>query len=128
MGYNRGGSNCARDLCLVETGCCAAEALGCGPQLGLVGPSVLRRSIRAARLPGGTGSWLQRLLVAMIRLYQSEISPKRRPVCRFSPTCSHYAVQALQAHGAGRGSWLTVRRLIRCRPGARGGLDPVPER
>lgn len=128
MGYNRGGGNCARDLCLIETGCCLADAMGCGPQLGLVAPSMLRRSIRGARVSDDSGSWMLRVLLGMIRLYQSEISPKRRPVCRFSPTCSHYALQALETHGTGRGSWLAMRRLIRCRPGARGGLDPVPGR
>ena len=46
--------------------------------------------------------------------------------CRFVPNCSTYALEALEEHGAGRGSWLAVRRLARCRPGARGGNDPVP--
>jgi len=65
-------------------------------------------------------------LIAAVRVYQRDISPKRPPVCRFEPTCSAYAVEALENHGARRGSWLTVRRLLRCRPGARGGADPVP--
>ncbi|HEU5269001.1 MAG TPA: membrane protein insertion efficiency factor YidD [Jatrophihabitans sp.] len=121
------GSSCARDLCLVESGCCLAEALGCGPQLRLVAPSVIRRSARAARLAGpGSGSWLVRFLLAAIRLYQTEISPRRPPVCRYSPTCSHYAAQALRRHGLRHGGWLSLRRLVRCRPGAAGGPDPVP--
>jgi putative membrane protein insertion efficiency factor len=65
-------------------------------------------------------------MIAAIGVYQREISPKRPPCCRFTPTCSSYAVEALEKHGAGRGSWLTVRRLVRCRPGSRGGADPVP--
>jgi uncharacterized protein len=67
-------------------------------------------------------------MIAAVRVYQREISPKRPPCCSFAPTCSAYAVEALQEHGAGRGAWLTVRRLIRCRPGAVGGADPVPTR
>lgn len=130
--YGRGpvGNSCARDLCLVESGCCLAEALGCGPQLGLVAPSLIRRSARAARLSagksGGIADWLVRFLLAAIRIYQAEISPRRRPACRYSPTCSHYAAEALQLHGLRRGGWLSTRRLLRCRPGAAGGLDPVP--
>ena len=65
-------------------------------------------------------------MIAAVRVYQREISPKRPPCCRFTPTCSAYAVQALEQHGARRGAWLTVQRLVRCRPGAAGGADPVP--
>jgi putative membrane protein insertion efficiency factor len=122
-----------RDVCLLETGCCLAEAIGCGPQLTLVGPSVLRRSARAARAaratdgtPPGLRGWLLAFALATIRLYQQEISPRRGPCCRFSPTCSHYAAEALQRHGLRRGLWLSARRLLRCRPGATGGVDPVP--
>jgi putative membrane protein insertion efficiency factor len=127
--YGRGprGSSCARDLCLVESGCCLAEALGCGPQLGLVAPSLIRRATRAARMEVAGSSWLVRFLLAAIRLYQAEISPTRAPVCRYSPTCSHYAEQALRQHGLRRGGWLSLRRLVRCRPGAVGGPDPVPD-
>ncbi|HJQ00321.1 MAG TPA: membrane protein insertion efficiency factor YidD [Jatrophihabitans sp.] len=119
----------------MESGCCLAELLGCGPQLALLGPSLVRRSARAARLAGRDGlpgqgetarPWLLRFLLAAIGLYQREISPRRRPCCRFSPSCSHYAVQALELHGLRRGSWLAFRRLLRCRPGTAGGLDPVP--
>lgn len=65
-------------------------------------------------------------MVAAVRFYQREISPRRPPCCHFTPTCSVYAVQALEQHGARRGAWLTVRRLLRCRPGAARGADPVP--
>jgi putative membrane protein insertion efficiency factor len=68
-------------------------------------------------------------LYGAIRHYRTEISPNRPACCRFTPTCSTYAVQALHRHGARRGLRLTARRLRRCRPGAaipRGGADPVP--
>jgi uncharacterized protein len=66
-------------------------------------------------------------LVLLVRLYQRLISPLLPPACRFYPSCSAYAVQALERHGAARGSWLTVRRLCRCHPFHPGGIDPVPE-
>ncbi len=131
-GYRR--NSCMGDICLLQSGCCLAQLIGCGPQLTLVGPSLVRRSARAARevtqvdaQPSPSG-WLLAFALAAIRLYQQEISPQRRPCCRFSPTCSHYAAQALQQHGLRRGLWLAGRRLLRCRPGAAGGSDPVPPR
>lgn len=69
-----------------------------------------------------------RLLVGVLRGYQRWISPALPPTCRFYPSCSAYAVEALRVHGVGRGSWLTVRRLLRCGPWHPGGLDPVPPR
>nr|WP_323368986.1 membrane protein insertion efficiency factor YidD [Modestobacter roseus] len=66
-------------------------------------------------------------MLAAVRGYQRAISPRRPPCCHFTPTCSAYAVEALERHGARRGSWLTVRRLVRCRPGGRRGADPVPD-
>ncbi len=66
-------------------------------------------------------------LSAPIRLYQA-VRAERPSPCRYWPTCSQYALEALEAHGAVRGSWLTVRRLLRCHPwAARSGVDPVPE-
>ena len=67
-----------------------------------------------------------RLLLALVHGYQRWLSPLLPPRCRFAPTCSAYAVQALREHGAGRGSWLTVRRMLRCHPFHPGGHDPVP--
>lgn len=67
-----------------------------------------------------------RILVAPIRFYQRFIGPLIPPSCRFAPSCSEYAVQALRGHGAVRGVWLTVRRLLRCAPWHPGGWDPVP--
>ncbi len=63
-----------------------------------------------------------------MRFYQLAISPLLRPSCRFAPSCSEYAYEALSEHGAGRGSWLALRRLLRCHPFCEGGYDPVPER
>ena len=65
-------------------------------------------------------------LVAVIGGYQRFVSPLLGPRCRFAPTCSSYAVQALQRHGLGRGGWLALRRLGRCHPFHPGGHDPVP--
>ena len=66
------------------------------------------------------------LAVAAVRLYQYTLSPLIGPVCRFEPSCSVYAVEALKAHGAMRGSWLAARRLCRCHPWGGSGVDPVP--
>lgn len=67
-----------------------------------------------------------RLAVAPLRVYQRFVSPLLPPSCRFYPSCSAYAIEALQRHGPLRGGWLTVRRLLRCAPWHPGGYDPVP--
>lgn len=66
------------------------------------------------------------VLLAALRAYRAVISPLYGQVCRYYPSCSAYAVEAVQVHGAARGTWLTIRRLGRCHPWAAGGLDPVP--
>jgi putative membrane protein insertion efficiency factor len=66
------------------------------------------------------------MLVLPIRFYQRFISPLFPPACRFTPTCSQYAVEALQKHGPLKGLWLAVRRLLRCHPWGGSGYDPVP--
>lgn len=67
------------------------------------------------------------LLMLPVWLYRKVISPLKPPMCRFDPTCSCYAMEALRVHGALRGSWLTLRRLLRCHPFCEPGFDPVPE-
>ena len=69
---------------------------------------------------------LKRGLIGAIRFYRRAISPLKPPVCRFEPTCSAYALEAIERHGPWRGSWLGLRRLLRCHPFCRGGYDPVP--
>ena len=66
-------------------------------------------------------------LLAVVRFYQRAISPAFPPRCRFYPSCSAYALEAIELHGAARGSWLAIRRVGRCHPWHDGGLDPVPE-
>lgn len=69
---------------------------------------------------------LTSLLLAPILFYQRYVSPLTPPVCRFTPTCSQYAVEALRRHGPFKGLWLAVRRLLRCHPWGGSGYDPVP--
>ena len=75
---------------------------------------------------------MKRVLIALLQAYRYTLSPAIAtlfgPCCRFHPSCSEYGVEALRAHGAGRGLWLTVRRLARCHPWNPGGFDPVPPR
>lgn len=69
-----------------------------------------------------------RTLVFLIQLYRHMVSPLRPPVCRFTPTCSQYAVEALTEYGLLRGGWLAAVRLLKCGPWHPGGWDPIPER
>ena len=69
---------------------------------------------------------LARLLVVLIRGYQLAVSPLLPPSCRYTPSCSQFAVEALQRYGALKGGWLAVRRVCRCHPFHPGGYDPVP--
>lgn len=70
---------------------------------------------------------MQAALMGMVKAYRLFLSPWLGSSCRFEPTCSAYALQALQAHGAAAGSYLTLARLARCHPGCAGGLDAVPQ-
>ena len=70
---------------------------------------------------------LKRLLLGLVKGYRLLLSPWLGSACRFTPTCSAYAMQALERHGAAGGSYLTVARLARCHPWCAGGDDPVPE-
>jgi uncharacterized protein len=69
---------------------------------------------------------MSRILVLLVRGYQVAISPLLPSSCRYYPSCSAYAVEALERHGAIRGSWLAIRRIVRCHPFKPGGYDPVP--
>jgi putative membrane protein insertion efficiency factor len=139
----RSGNSCLRDACLLETGCCVAEALDGNclvagllllPQfVGATASAMLTTGLRAGQagqgMRRGAGRQQSRLTVALvdaIRVYQREISAHRRPCCRFTPSCSEYTVGALQSHGVRRGLGLAARRLLRCRPGGARGADPVP--
>lgn len=62
-----------------------------------------------------------------MRAYQAVLSPFLGGACRFYPSCSQYALVAIENHGAGRGAWLSLRRLLRCQPFSAGGFDPVPQ-
>ena len=85
-------------------------------------------SARVRALVGGASKATVRGLVFLIQLYRHMVSPLRPPTCRFVPTCSQYAVDALTEYGLIRGSWLSVARLAKCGPWHRGGWDPIPER
>lgn len=69
---------------------------------------------------------MRAVLITLLRAYRFAISPLYGQVCRYHPTCSAYALEAVETHGALRGSWLAVRRLARCHPWAAGGVDHVP--
>lgn len=69
---------------------------------------------------------MERLLLFLIRLYRSFLSPMKPPCCRFFPTCSEYAMTAIEKYGARKGGWMALRRILRCHPFHKGGYDPVP--
>ncbi len=69
---------------------------------------------------------IKALFILLIKGYQWLISPLLPPSCRFTPSCSHYGIEALQKHGLIRGSYLTIHRILRCHPWSKGGHDPVP--
>lgn len=70
---------------------------------------------------------LAHITSALVRFYQVVISPLTGPCCRFDPTCSHYAIEAIRRHGALAGCWLALRRIVRCGPWGGHGADPVPD-
>ena len=71
---------------------------------------------------------MKRAMLASLRFYKRRISPLLPPACKYTPTCSEYAMQAVERYGAVYGGYLAARRLLRCHPFAKGGYDPVPER
>lgn len=70
---------------------------------------------------------MRTILKALIVFYRHAVSPVLAPHCRYHPTCSAYALEALDAHGAARGTWLAIKRIGRCHPWHAGGFDPVPQ-
>lgn len=78
--------------------------------------------------PEGNLAGMERILQVLIRAYQLTLSPIIGQHCRFTPSCSRYASEAIAVHGPARGSWLAIRRIGRCHPFCEGGLDPVPPR
>ena len=71
---------------------------------------------------------MKRLLLAALRFYKAQVSPALPAACRYTPTCSEYAIEAVERYGPGRGTVMAVRRVLSCNPFARGGYDPVPEK
>ena len=69
---------------------------------------------------------MKTIAILFVRAYQLVVSPHMPPACRYFPSCSHYAVQALERHGAARGAWLAAWRILRCQPFGSAGYDPVP--
>ena len=69
---------------------------------------------------------MEKVIIALIRGYQLTLSPFLGTQCRFIPSCSHYATEAIQRHGSRRGLWLAAKRIARCQPFCQGGYDPVP--
>ena len=69
---------------------------------------------------------MKKLLLSLIRFYRRSISPLFPPSCRFVPTCSQYALEAIEKCGALKGGWMAFRRILRCNPFHKGGYDPVP--
>jgi uncharacterized protein len=70
---------------------------------------------------------MKKVFIAIIRFYQTVVSPLKPPTCRFYPTCSHYGLEAITKFGPIKGGWLTIKRIGKCHPLHPGGLDPVPE-
>jgi uncharacterized protein len=70
---------------------------------------------------------VKRLVLGALRFYKAQISPALPPACRYTPTCSEYAIEAVERYGALRGSAMAIRRVVSCNPFARGGYDPVPQ-
>lgn len=70
---------------------------------------------------------MKRLLLGLIRFYRRRVSPHKRPCCRYVPTCSEYALVAIERFGAAKGGFLAAKRILKCNPLFKGGYDPVPD-
>ena len=100
-----------------------------GRESGLLYPALTIAATAAHRIPVAADLVLiDRTLIALLRGYKRWLSPLLGPRCRFVPSCSEYAMEAIALHGALRGSWMAARRVGRCHPLHPGGLDPVPPR
>ena len=71
---------------------------------------------------------LRKVPIGVIKFYQTVLSPMLGPTCRFHPSCSHYAIDAITEHGIIKGCWLSIKRILKCHPLNDGGYDPVPEK
>ena len=71
---------------------------------------------------------IKKLFIGLVKFYRKYISPLKKPCCRFTPTCSMYALEAFERHGALKGLYLSVKRILKCNPFMKGGYDPVPPR
>lgn len=69
---------------------------------------------------------VSRVLIRLIKFYKKHVSPRKIPCCRFTPSCSAYAIEAITVHGACKGLFLSIKRILRCNPLCKGGYDPVP--
>jgi len=71
---------------------------------------------------------MKKIILSLIKFYRKFISPMKPPTCRFYPTCSHYALEAIEVHGVLKGGWLSTKRIAKCHPLHPGGFDPVPKK
>ncbi|MBQ2889476.1 MAG: membrane protein insertion efficiency factor YidD [Clostridia bacterium] len=69
---------------------------------------------------------MKKIIISIVKLYRKYISPLKKPCCRFTPTCSQYAIEAFEKYGVLKGLYLSVKRILRCNPFCKGGYDPVP--
>ena len=102
----------------------ASTTLRCGRRYGR--PSREYGGVRRSTAENGSEGRVKLVLVLLVRGYQVALSPLLPASCRYYPTCSHYAIEALEKHGALRGGWLALKRIARCHPFRPGGFDPVP--
>jgi putative membrane protein insertion efficiency factor len=88
---------------------------------------MMRLAVVCCAIAQALGQFVQPVLIGLVKGYRFFLSPWLGSACRFTPTCSHYALQALDRHGPAAGSYLAARRLLRCHPGCPGGVDEVPD-